>query len=148
MHQEQELSTSRSIKRIQTDVHRWAGLLSVAAQRALAETLLELPAAAAPGVDGEPPPFAATLADVRWHERPPDSCLLWLYIASPNGKVHWRVRRRVGHAAGKKKNVSFTGFAITTVSKHVETMKTHNPSYIQKHTHTQIVHLTLKHLDI
>ena len=32
-------------------------------------------------------------------------------------------------------NVSFTGFAITTVSKHVETMKTHNPSYIQKHTH-------------
>ena len=45
-------------------------------------------------------------------------------------------------------NVSFTGFAITTVSKHVETMKTQNPSYIQKHTHTQIVHLTLKHLDI
>ena len=33
-------------------------------------------------------------------------------------------------------NVSFTGFAITTVSKHVETMKTQNPSYIQKHTHT------------
>ena len=60
---------------VQAYVHRWAGLLSVAAQRALAETLLELPAAAAPGVDGEPPPFAATLADVRWHERPPDSRL-------------------------------------------------------------------------
>ena len=92
---------------VQAYVHRWAGLLSVAAQRALAETLLELPAAAAPGVDGEPPPFAATLADVRWHERPPDSRLprwpVWLYIASPNGKVHWRVRRRVDHAAGKKK---------------------------------------------
>ena len=40
---------------VQAYVHRWAGLLSVAAQRALAETLLELPAAAAPGVDGEPP---------------------------------------------------------------------------------------------
>ena len=60
---------------VQAYVHRWAGLLSVAAQRALAETLLELPAAAAPGVEGEPPPFAATLADVRWHERPPDSRL-------------------------------------------------------------------------
>ena len=93
---------------VQAYVHRWAGLLSVAAQRALAETLLELPAAAAPGVDGEPPPFAATLADVRWHERPPDSRLprwpVWLCIASPNGKVHWRVRRRVDHAAGKKIN--------------------------------------------
>ena len=75
----------------------------------LAETLLELPAAAAPGVDGEPPPFAATLADVRWHERPPDSRLprwpAWLHIALPNGKVHWGVRRRVGHAVRKKNSI-------------------------------------------
>ncbi len=35
--------------------HRWTGMLAVAAQRALAATLLELPVDDAEGVDGEPP---------------------------------------------------------------------------------------------
>ncbi len=45
--------------------HRWTGLLAVAAQRALAATLLELPVAEAAEVDGEPPPLEEVLGDAR-----------------------------------------------------------------------------------
>ncbi|OLP82561.1 hypothetical protein AK812_SmicGene36766 [Symbiodinium microadriaticum] len=46
-------------------VHRWTGMLAVAAQRALAYSLLELPLAAADECDGTEPSLGDLLADAR-----------------------------------------------------------------------------------
>ena len=46
-------------------LHRWTGMLAVAAQRALACSLLELPLAAADECDGTEPPLGDLLADAR-----------------------------------------------------------------------------------
>ena len=46
-------------------LHRWTGILAVAAQRALAATLLELPVDEAEGVDGEPPFLEDLLSEAR-----------------------------------------------------------------------------------
>ena len=48
-------------------LHRWTGLAAVAAQRALAATLLELPPHAL-AVDGDEPHLAELLADARYTE--------------------------------------------------------------------------------
>ena len=56
--------------------HRWTALLAVAAQRAFAATLLELPVDAAEAVDGEPPPLEDVLGDARLIEPPMPSRLL------------------------------------------------------------------------
>ncbi len=50
--------------------HRWTGMLAVAAQRALAATLLELPVDDAEGVDGDPPVLEEVLLDSRRLEPP------------------------------------------------------------------------------
>ena len=47
-------------------VARWSGLLAVAAQRAVAASLLELPLAGECNVAGEAPELHEVLADVRW----------------------------------------------------------------------------------
>ena len=47
-------------------VARWSGLLAVAAQRAIAASLLELPLAGECNVAGEAPELHEVLADVRW----------------------------------------------------------------------------------
>ena len=44
---------------------RWAGLLAVAGQRALAATLLDLPATSVPHLDGETPDLSEVLDDAR-----------------------------------------------------------------------------------
>ena len=49
----------------QAACHRWAGMLAVAAQRALAWSLLELPLDMADECDGTEPPLAEVLADAR-----------------------------------------------------------------------------------
>ena len=46
-------------------VHRWGGILSLAAQRALATSLIEFPPAAELGAAGDPPAFHELLADAR-----------------------------------------------------------------------------------
>ena len=48
--------------------HRWTGLIAVAAQRALACSLLELPIAGADECDGDEPPLGDLLADARGTE--------------------------------------------------------------------------------
>ena len=53
---------------------RWTGLLAVAAQRAFAATLLELPVDEA-GCDGDPPPVEAVLREARLVEAPSPSRL-------------------------------------------------------------------------
>ena len=50
--------------------HRWTGILAVAAQRAFAATLLELPVDDAGGVDGDEPVLEAVLGDARLIEAP------------------------------------------------------------------------------
>ena len=50
--------------------HRWTALPSVAAQRAMAATLLELPLDDAEGVDGEPPVLEDVFSDARLIEPP------------------------------------------------------------------------------
>ena len=52
---------------LQASVHRWTGMLAVAAQRvrACALSLLELPLDAADEFDGTEPPLAEVLADAR-----------------------------------------------------------------------------------
>ena len=50
---------------LQASVHRWTGMLAVAAQRACALSLLELPLDAADDCDGTEPPLAEVLADAR-----------------------------------------------------------------------------------
>ena len=54
-------------------LHRWTGILAVAAQRAFAATLLELPVDDAEGVDGEPPPLEDVLGDARLLDAPAPS---------------------------------------------------------------------------
>ena len=54
----------------------WLGLLSVAAQRAFAATLLELPVDRAEAVDGEPPHLEDVLAHARLLAGPAPSRLL------------------------------------------------------------------------
>ena len=56
-------------------IHRWTGILAVAAQRALAATLLELPVDDAEGVDGEQPVLEDVLGDARLVEAPVPSRL-------------------------------------------------------------------------
>ena len=56
-------------------VHRWSGILSVAAQRAFAASLLELPPAAELGAAGDPPALHELLADARWLQAPVNSRL-------------------------------------------------------------------------
>ena len=56
-------------------VHRWSGILSVAAQRAFAALLLELPPAAELGAAGDPPALHELLADARWLPAPVNSRL-------------------------------------------------------------------------
>ena len=50
--------------------HRWTGILAVAAQRAFAATLLELPVDDAEGVDGDVPVLEEVLGDARLLEAP------------------------------------------------------------------------------
>ena len=50
--------------------HRWTGMLAVAAQRALAGTLLELPVDDAEGVDGDQPELEEVLVAARLLEAP------------------------------------------------------------------------------
>ena len=50
---------------LQASGHRWTGMLAVAAQRAYAFSLLELPLDAADKCDGTEPPLAGVLADAR-----------------------------------------------------------------------------------
>jgi len=50
--------------------HRWTGMLAVAAQRALAATLLELPVDDAEGVDGDQPELEDVLVAARFAEAP------------------------------------------------------------------------------
>ena len=52
-------------------LHRWTGMLAVAAQRALAHSLLELPLAGADECDGAEPPLGDLLADARDARQPP-----------------------------------------------------------------------------
>ena len=54
---------------------RWTGILSVAAQRALAATLLDLPVEDAAGVDGDEPFLEEVLLDARLLEAPEPSRL-------------------------------------------------------------------------
>ena len=54
--------------------HRWVGIASVAAQRALASSLLELPVSE-DGVDGEEADFPTVLAEASWEEPPAPSRL-------------------------------------------------------------------------
>ena len=54
--------------------HRWVGIGSVAAQRALASSLLELPVSE-DGVDGEEADFPTVLAEASWDEPPGPSRL-------------------------------------------------------------------------
>ena len=56
-------------------VLRWSGLISVAAQRALAATFLELPLQSEFGAAGPPPALHELLADARWQEAPEPSRL-------------------------------------------------------------------------
>ena len=56
-------------------LHRWTGMVAVAAQRALAYSLLELPLAAADECDGTEPPLGDLLADARDTEPVPASRL-------------------------------------------------------------------------
>ena len=51
-------------------VQRWSGIISVAAQRALASSLLELPSEAHDSAAGTEPALHELLADARWHEGP------------------------------------------------------------------------------
>ena len=51
-------------------LHRWTGILAVAAQRALAATLLELPVDDAGAVDGDMPVLEEVLGDARLVEAP------------------------------------------------------------------------------
>ena len=46
-------------------IHRWTGILAVAAQRAFAATLLQLPVDDAGGVDGDEPVLEEVLGDAR-----------------------------------------------------------------------------------
>ena len=48
----------------------WSGLISVAAQRALATTFLELPLQSELGAAGPPPALHELFADARWQEAP------------------------------------------------------------------------------
>ena len=50
--------------------HWWTGILAIAAQRAFAATLLELPVDDAGGVDGDEPVLEAVLGDARLIEAP------------------------------------------------------------------------------
>ena len=54
---------------------RWTGLIAVAAQRALACSLLELPMAGAHECDGAEPPLGDFLVDARGAENVPPSRL-------------------------------------------------------------------------
>ena len=56
--------------------HRWTGIMAVAAQRALAATLLELPVDGAEGVDGDPPFLEDVLSEARLVEPQGPSRLL------------------------------------------------------------------------
>ena len=66
--------------------HRWAGMLAVAAQRALAWSLLELLFGMADKCDGAEPPLAEVLADAR-HTFPVMTSRL---PASPPRRLRWR----------------------------------------------------------
>ena len=54
----------------QAFTQRWAGMLAVAAQRALAASLLELPPEGVPGVDHPAPELSEVLDDCRWEFAP------------------------------------------------------------------------------
>ena len=56
-------------------VLRWSGLISVAAQRALAATFLELPLQSELAAAGPPPALHELLADARWQQAPEPSRL-------------------------------------------------------------------------
>ena len=49
---------------------RWAGLLAVAAQKAFAASLLDLPASSVPHLDGSIPDLSEVLDDARWSFAP------------------------------------------------------------------------------
>ena len=53
-----------------TFIHRWTGILSVAAKRTFSDTLQELPVDDAGGVDGDEPVLEAVLGDARLIEAP------------------------------------------------------------------------------
>ena len=54
----------------QAFTQRWGGMLAVAAQRALAASLLELPPEGVPGVDHPVPELSEVLDDCRWEFAP------------------------------------------------------------------------------
>ena len=90
-----------------------SGLRVSLGRLALAGVLLELLAAAATGVDGQG--FAATLADVRWHESPDSRLPRWtarLYIALPSGKVHWRMQDTKRACSQQNKSVELLFYFI------------------------------------
>ena len=60
---------------VQAYVRRWTALLAVAAQRALAASLLQLPLFGETCVDGAEPPVSDLLADARWESGPARSRL-------------------------------------------------------------------------
>ena len=60
---------------VQAYVRRWTALLAVAAQRALAASLLQLPLFGETCVDGAEPPVSDLLADARWESGPAPSRL-------------------------------------------------------------------------
>ena len=63
-------------------VHRWGGILSVAAQRSFAASLLELPAAAELGAAGDPHALHELLADARWPAVPVLRCVSIVWVSS------------------------------------------------------------------
>ena len=59
-------TTARARKQALGMSARWSGLLAVAAQRAIAASLLELPLAGECNLAGDAPELHEVLADVRW----------------------------------------------------------------------------------
>ena len=60
---------------VQAYVRRWTALLAVAAQRALAASLLQSPLFGETCVDGAEPPVSDVLVDARWESGPAPSRL-------------------------------------------------------------------------
>ena len=59
----------------QASLHRWTGMLAIAAQRAFAHSLLELPPASVDASSGTEPPLTELLADARGIRHVPNSHL-------------------------------------------------------------------------
>eukprot|EP00439_Symbiodinium_sp_Y106_P065954 s1280_g10.t1 len=73
--QQVPLLLSATLPRRAAWVLSWSGFISVAAQRALAATFLELPLQSELGAAGPPPALHELLADARWQQAPEPSRL-------------------------------------------------------------------------